>query len=652
MSIRTGLHVLIIWSLFTCIAYATPDLDDLTINIDGIDYSIELNKSSLAERIEVNIQEDAETNTSEVELYQGTVTNVPGSWVAASYHDGDWQGLASVYDKLYELKGAGLSGTALSVVGDNNTVSMEATEMDLSGEIDMSNMCAMPHAYNEVTKSTLASILPSANAVNSNIIGQNGVAFAVGGITQAVNVVLALDQFHTAQYADSVQRAMRILNNVDAIYRNSLGIAINNTAIQSFDNNNPLFAGETNAETLLNQAVLNQAAVFGNSQRTLGALITARDIQVPLVGNGVAGIAPLRATCVTQNGLNIAISVNEDRGSEGVASVILAHEMGHNFGANHDGSGANVLCPVSTHIMSPVVANGLSAFSSCSMTEINAHIANGNCYKEPIDIALAKFGAAPADNLSQQQEITRQVAVTNNGTVAVSNVQIDGDIDNVAYASFSEVTVNGQVCTLLAAGKSYRCTIASIAAAGQQIITEKMQTAGLGTFTFTSSFDSSNVTQRIDIVTGNQLVTDSRTVNQAAAAPIAPSGFNASAQNTGNIALSWADNSNNETSFQVQRSSNGGGFATIANLSANSTSYDDNYTNLNVGTAYTYRVNAVNAIGTTPSNQSTATALERTISANSPSTPSGSGDSGGGGGGIFYLLTAVLFLAKMLRRIY
>ena len=632
MNIRVGTYLLILWSLIACNAHAAPDLNNLSINIDGIDYAVELEKSSFANRITVNLDATVEESAPQLELYQGTAPEVPGSWVAASYQDGEWQGMASLYDKLYELKGFSPTNSDLSVVGSNNTVSMQAEELELTGDFDMNNMCAMPHDDMVKPDSALASVVPSAGVTPTS-------AFAVGGITQAVNVVLALDQFHTNQYGNgSVARAIRILNNVDAIYRNSLGIALNNTAIVSYNNANPIFAAQTDTDILLPDLLANQAAIFGNSPRTLGALLTARNIQA-MGNNGVAGIAYLNATCN-----NFAVSINEDRASEGVATVILAHEMGHNFGANHDPG--NAICPVSTYIMSPVVANGLTAFSSCSMMEINTHIAAGTCYKQPIDISLARFGAPPPNNLAQLDEITRQVSVTNNGTLAITNIRIDGDIDNAAFARFTEVTINGAACTLLAAGKSYNCNIASLAAAGQQIISEKIQAVALGTFNINSSFDSSNVNVRIDIAPGNQSITDSRTVVAAAAAPNAPSGLNASAQTTGDIALTWTDNSNNELNFQVQRSANGGGFATIANLAANSRSYTDSYTVLTVGTAYTYQVIATNAIGSAPSNQSSATALERTATTPSNSTPSSSGD---GGGGAIYLLTVFLFVLRVAK---
>ncbi len=62
------------------------------------------------------------------------------------------------------------------------------------------------------------------------------------------------------------------------------------------------------------------------------------------------------------------------------------------------------------------------------------------------------------------------------------------------------------------------------------------------------------------------------------------------------IDLTWADNSDNEDGFKVERSLSGvAGFAQIATVGANVTSYSD--TGLEPGTPYGYRVRAYNAAG-------------------------------------------------------
>ena len=78
--------------------------------------------------------------------------------------------------------------------------------------------------------------------------------------------------------------------------------------------------------------------------------------------------------------------------------------------------------------------------------------------------------------------------------------------------------------------------------------------------------------------------------------PQAPTGLTATALSSERIDLSWTDNADNEAEFRIERSADGGATWTeIARPPANTTSYAD--LGLTPGTAYSYRVRAVNSGG-------------------------------------------------------
>jgi hypothetical protein len=101
-------------------------------------------------------------------------------------------------------------------------------------------------------------------------------------------------------------------------------------------------------------------------------------------------------------------------------------------------------------------------------------------------------------------------------------------------------------------------------------------------------------------------------------APTAPTNLMAIASGTSTINLTWIDNSNNETSFILQRSlTAGSGFVTIATLAANTVSYSN--TGLNSSTTYYYRIQSSNSNGnSTWSNIASAT----TSTSGPPAAPS------------------------------
>jgi hypothetical protein len=74
------------------------------------------------------------------------------------------------------------------------------------------------------------------------------------------------------------------------------------------------------------------------------------------------------------------MGIDEVRGSQTTAMLLIAHELGHNANMDHDGSGNS--CPDSGYIMAPYTHTSLDVtWSSCSAADVNTYASGGgfNC---------------------------------------------------------------------------------------------------------------------------------------------------------------------------------------------------------------------------------------------------------------------------------
>lgn len=97
--------------------------------------------------------------------------------------------------------------------------------------------------------------------------------------------------------------------------------------------------------------------------------------------------------------------------------------------------------------------------------------------------------------------------------------------------------------------------------------------------------------------------------------PAAPSNLAANAGSSSQVTLAWTDNSDDESSFKIERKTGATGtYAQLATVSANVTNYTD--TGLSEATTYYYRMGATNSAGNSPySSEANATTF--------PTAPSG-----------------------------
>jgi hypothetical protein len=88
-----------------------------------------------------------------------------------------------------------------------------------------------------------------------------------------------------------------------------------------------------------------------------------------------AGIAYTLALCSRRYAASVTVAHN----SAALDTLITAHEIGHVFGAPHDGTEQCASTPQGQYIMTPMLNSSVTSFSQCSLDQIDAVIDSYSC---------------------------------------------------------------------------------------------------------------------------------------------------------------------------------------------------------------------------------------------------------------------------------
>ncbi len=422
------------------------------VSIDIYGYSYD---AVVSENTALKAKVSGVSSTSTAKHYTGYIQGFEDSWVRVSNIEGNWQGAVSIYGSLYFI--------------ENNTLSIGEAQPSTSG------MTALPANQMEELMGTcgsgdddhsMLSHMPIQSTSSSGPISPLAATFSdfcaeeVNGVCVIAEVEIAFDdQFQALFGALANAQATSIINIVDGHYVNDLKISIDTITVEMGTN---IFDTTNDAGLLLDdiEAKKNAGMIpFLKNNNALTHLVTARNFN-----GSTLGVAYLGSVCRADGFSTGTSSLFFDGGVPNIplSAIVVAHELAHNLGSDHDGAGVNVACPINTFIMSPGIGPGIANFSSCSVDSIEAVISGlvtpEQCMDFPTDVSINEnSGNNGALNANLEFNSSHTVSLQN-GFLSVDQLQISGVID-LAMGSFVNVSANGQVCTVAPNGSTYACTV-------------------------------------------------------------------------------------------------------------------------------------------------------------------------------------------------
>lgn len=444
--------------LFLCLAAALPGVSHAQsppapahITIHGHQYAIELQENSaLIAKLRANGADQ------QARHFRGRLTQQANSWVRLSAVAGQWSGIVSLAGEKYLIED--LPRNTDGVLGTHrkqqtNTLVLAAKPaVELAAEDVQCAVEAVGKGLQQKSHSALSA--PKAQEVAFGSL----CATTINGVCMFAEVEFVFDlEFQQLLGASAQSTAVAIVNMAEGFYESDLSIGFDQITMHF--PGVKVFSTSTDARTLLDDLSDKKRAgglSFIKNPQALTHFVTGRTFN-----GATAGIAFTDVLCDSfGNGVGTSKLLTGSGASQAaLTALVVAHEIGHNFGASHDVAGN--ACGAG-FIMEPRVNSSTSSFSSCSIAEIEGAISRlsrpERCFNFPVDVAISASAENVAEVAAGQAFTTQYSVQTNTAFLALPQLRVVGSVP-AAQGRFVSATLNGVACVVASAGQAYTCTL-------------------------------------------------------------------------------------------------------------------------------------------------------------------------------------------------